>query len=144
LASAFHGWIYHKQRTPYLELCYQGWTTASVHVGKKRQPNNLQIEKSAETEDEDEFVFPKAKYYNGTHPAWYNNLKKQSTEGNACNEKIPPLDQRRAWMVVRHAIINRREGSMIDNKEYDEKLYPLNVETLPADFKPHWKDENFE
>ncbi|CAF1034200.1 unnamed protein product [Adineta steineri] len=144
LASAFHGWRYHKLHTPYLELCYQRWTTIGVSVRKQQSPNYLQNEKSNETEDEYEVVFPKAKYYNERYPAWYNNLKKQSTEGNACNESIPPPDQRRAWMVVRHAIIKRRNGAMIDNKEYDDKLYPLNVETLPADFEPVWKDENFE
>ncbi|CAF1346432.1 unnamed protein product [Adineta steineri] len=144
LAGAFHGWVSHPLLTPCLRLCYQHWTTRGVYVGKQRQPNNLQNAKSDETEDEDEIIFPKAKYYNERHPAWYNNLKKQSTEGNTCNELIPPPDQRRAWMVVRHAIINRRNGSMIDNKEYDDKLYPLNADTLPADFEPVWKDENFE
>ncbi|CAF1137243.1 unnamed protein product [Adineta steineri] len=142
LAPAFHGRVHHQLRTPCLELCYQRWTTIDVHVGKQRRSNNLQNEKSDETEDE--IVFPKAKYYNERHPAWYNSLKKQSTEGNACNESIPPPDQRRAWMVVRHAIVNRYKSSMIDNKEYDDKSYPLNVEALPADFEPQWKDENFE
>ncbi|CAF1493799.1 unnamed protein product [Adineta steineri] len=144
LATAFRGTRYHKTHTPCLELCYQRWTTIGVHAGKQHQPNNLQNEKSDETEDEDEIIFPKAKYYNERHPSWYNNLKKQSTEGNACNERIPPPDQRRAWMVVRHAIVDRYKISMIDNEEYDDKLYPLNVEALPADFEPQWKDESFE
>ena len=143
LASAFNGKRYHKIRTPCLELCYQRWTTTGVYVPKERRSHDLQ-NKQSEDEDEYELVFPNAKYYNEKHPAWYNDLKRLSTEGSACKEKIPPPDQRRAWMVARHTLVNRYKHRMVDNKEYDEKLYPVNVESLPADFEPKWKDKNFE
>ncbi|CAF4002264.1 unnamed protein product [Rotaria sordida] len=142
LASAFHGWIYYPLRIPCLELCYQRWKTTGVNILKNSQSNDSQTE--SEDDDQYEYIFPKAKYYNEKHPAWYNDLNRQSIEGSACNESIPPPDQRRAWMVVRHTLINYHKGSMVDNKDYDSKLYPMNIETLPKDFEPKWKDETFE
>ncbi|CAF1461932.1 unnamed protein product [Adineta steineri] len=109
LATAFHGKRYHKIHTPALELCYQRWETGTFYIKKSQSPDHSQND---ETEDEYDTVFPLAKYYNQRHPAWYNNLKNQSTEGNACNESIPPPDQRRAWMVVRHAITTLGEDTI--------------------------------
>ncbi|CAF4851865.1 unnamed protein product [Rotaria sp. Silwood1] len=142
LASAFNGWRYHKLNTPCLELCYQHWTTAAVAVLKSAQSTDSSDEKK-EDDDEYEYVFPRAKYFNTNYLAWYNNLKKLSTEGDGCKESIPPPDQRRAWMVVRHTLVNRHKNKMVDNEEYDNKLYPSNVESLPADFEPNWKDIDF-
>ncbi|CAF1620013.1 unnamed protein product, partial [Adineta ricciae] len=143
LANAFHGWVYHGLSTPCLELCYQRWTTIGVYVPKTNLLNVAQDSKN-DDEDKGETVFPKAKYYNVNHSTWYNDLKQQSTEGNACREIIPPPEQRRAWMVVRHTLVNHFKHVMVDNKEYDNKLYPTNVVSLPADFEPQWKDEDFE
>ncbi|CAF3780044.1 unnamed protein product [Rotaria sp. Silwood1] len=142
LASAFHGWTYQGSKKPCLELCYQHWTTAGVAVLKSAQSTDSSDEKR-EDDDEYEYIFPRAKYFNTNYPAWYNNLKKLSTVGDGCKESIPPPDQRRAWMVVRHTLVNRYKNKMVDNKEYDNKLYPSNVESLPADFEPNWKDIDF-
>jgi hypothetical protein len=142
LASAFSGWIYYKLNTPFLKVCYQNWTTEGVVVSKISQTNKSN--KEDKQDDDYETIFPKAKYYNQTHPAWYSNLKRLSTEGMACKESIPPPDQRRAWMVTRHAIVNHYKNVMIDHENYDDKLYPHNVDALPEDFEPRWKDETFE
>jgi hypothetical protein len=89
---------------------------------------------------DDETVFPLQKYYHLYHPAWYNNLNIQSSQGTACKEDIPPADQRRAWMVVRHVLLHHyKRNGMIDNVRYDSKLYPK-VNTLPADYEPKWND----
>jgi hypothetical protein len=141
LAGAFYGRTYHKLNTPYLQLCYQRWKTAGIFIPKHSSLDTLQDEKS---EDEGELIFPQAKYYNMEHPAWYNDITKQSTEGVRCKESIPPLDQRRAWMVVRHTLVNHYKHAMIDHTEYDKKLYPMNVDPLPADYEPKWEDVDFE
>ncbi|CAF1192612.1 unnamed protein product, partial [Didymodactylos carnosus] len=131
IAKAFHGGRYYKIFTPNLELCYQRWTTATVYMGD---------------DDDAVSIFPAAKYYNEKHSAWYNDLNKQSTVGKACAEMVAPPDQRRAWMVVRHTLIKHYSKShkMIEQKHYNTKLYPRSVVTLPEDYEPTWKDENFE
>jgi hypothetical protein len=122
LAQAFHGGRFHKLNTPALALCYQEWKTSAMILG------------------DDETVFPLQKYYHLYHPAWYNNLNIQSSQGTACKEDIPPADQRRAWMVVRHVLLHHyKRNGMIDNVRYDSKLYPK-VNTLPADYEPKWND----
>jgi hypothetical protein len=140
LASAFFGARYYT--APRLELCYQKWKTSGKYVSKELSTDTS--EKKSEHQEETEFISPLAKYYNIYHPAWYNNLKRLSTEGVACKEEIPPEDQRRAWMVVRHVLVNHYRDRMIDYEQYNEILYPHNVEALPADFKPQWEDETFE
>ncbi|CAF1050639.1 unnamed protein product [Rotaria sordida] len=138
LACAFSGLRIYKLNTPWLDLCYQRWTTSDVCIKKNHRSDD------SEDDDDWERISPRAKYYNKHHPTWYNDLTRLSTEGDGCQESIPPLDQRRAWMVVRHAIIKHSDGKMIDEKEYDNKLYPLNIESLPADFEPKWNDESLD
>ncbi|CAF2086911.1 unnamed protein product [Rotaria magnacalcarata] len=141
VAGAFHGWKCHKSNTPALNLCYQDWKTRGVAVKKTDQPNDSE---NNNDDDEWEIIFPKAKYFNTNHPAWYNNLNKLSMEGSASQESIPPPEQRRAWMAAHCVLVNHYKPSMTDFKEYDTKLYPLKVDTLPTDFEPVWHDENFE
>jgi hypothetical protein len=123
IAEAFYGTRYHKKCTPTLALCFQHWLTSGVML------------------NEDECISPRQKYYNQYHPKWYNNLHELSTTGEACNEDVPTPEQCRAWMIVRHVLVSRyaRRG-MVDEKYYDKKLYPTNVDSLPADFKVKWND----
>ncbi|CAF0895799.1 unnamed protein product [Didymodactylos carnosus] len=130
-SQAFHGAAYYKKHTPALQLCYQWWRTPCVYRG----------------DDDEVGVFPVAKYYNEKYRAWYNDLNQLSTTGVACSETISPPDQRRAWMVVRHTLIkhyNESHKMIADPKGYGSKLYPSNVEALPADFQLTWKNEDFE
>jgi hypothetical protein len=93
----------------------------------------------------DEHVFPLQKYYKQRHPEWCNNLHELSTTGEVCNDEIPPPQQRRAWMIVRHVLVSRyARWNMVDQEYYDKKLYPSNVDALPEDFKPKWNDINNE
>ncbi|CAF3669763.1 unnamed protein product [Rotaria socialis] len=127
IAEAFFGRTYYKKHTPALDLCYQHWMTSGMYIG------------------DDEYVSPLQKYYSQYHPDWYNNLNELATTGNACSNDIPPTEQRRAWMIVRHVLVShyaRRE--MVDEESYDEKLYPSNIEALPKDFEPKWNDNNYE
>ena len=144
IAGAFHGWRYHKLHTPYLELCYQRWMTGGIYIRKKQTNNNTTSEESEDDDNNYELVFPKAKYFNIYHPAWYNDLKKQATTDVACTESIPPPEQRRSWMIVRPTLLNHYKNAMVDQKEYDPKLYPEKVDALPTDFEPKWNDESFE
>ena len=140
LAGAFHGWIVNGLRTPCLELCYQGWNTQSISVSKKNLSDNCNQKGG---DNDDEVIFPKAKYYNQIYPSWYDDLDRHSMKGVACHDMNPPPDQRRAWMVVRRTLINHYKSTMIDFKEYNAKLYPSNIESLPEDFEPRWDDEDF-
>jgi hypothetical protein len=127
IAEAFFGRKYYKKNTPALELCYQNWTTSGMILGN------------------DEHVFPLRKYYNQHHPEWCNNLHELSTTGEVCNDDIPPPQQRRAWMIVRHVLISRyARRNMVDQDCYDKKLYPSNIDALPKDFEPKWNDMNNE
>ncbi|CAF1344879.1 unnamed protein product [Adineta steineri] len=122
LAQAFHGTRYYRSNTPALVLCYQGWKTCAMVLS------------------DNEEVFPLQKYYHLNHPEWYNNLNVQSHNGTACNETIPPADQRRAWMVVRRVLLRHyKRNNMVDNDHYDSKLYPT-VNALPDDYEPKWND----
>ncbi|CAF1010662.1 unnamed protein product [Adineta ricciae] len=122
LAGAFHGIKYHKAHTPTLSLCYQNWKTSAMIIA------------------DDEEVFPIQKYYYQYHPEWYNSLNNQTVHGTACNEDLPPADQRRAWMIVRHVLVGHYSSSgMIDHPHYDPTLYPK-VDSLPSDYKPKWND----
>jgi hypothetical protein len=142
-AGAFYGCRYYKLRTPCLELCYQRWATSGRYIWKKSENNVPKTNTDCHDDDNYELVSPLPKYYSMYHPDWYNNLENQSKEGNACTESIPPSDQRRAWMIVRHTLLNRYKASMIDRESYDEKLYPHNVDALPSDFEPEWNDATF-
>ena len=124
IAEAFHGRKYYKEHTPVLKLCYQHWTGSGMYL-------------------DDELIEPLKRYYNQYQPKWYNNLNALSTSGLACAEDHPPIEQRRAWMIVRQVLLARytRYG-MVDAKYYDPKLYPLSIEALPADFEPQWNDKN--
>jgi hypothetical protein len=123
VAEAFYGRKYHKQHTPALELCYQRWMASGKYLSN------------------DELVAPLKKYYNQYHPEWYNNLQELSTTGDACNEDVPPPEQRRAWMIVRRVLVSHyAHQGMVDEKYYDKKLYPSNVDALPEDFKLKWND----
>ena len=122
IAGAFHGMRFYRSNTPALKLCYQNWKTSSMII------------------NEDEKIFPLQKYYHLHHPEWYNNLDSQANLGTACNESVPPSEQRRAWMVVRHVLLRHyRQSGMIDNDRYDSKLYP-EVHSLPDDYEPTWND----
>lgn len=127
IAEAFFGQMYHKKHTPVLTLCYQNWMTSGMIL------NN------------DEHVYPLKKYYNQYHPQWYNNLQELSNTGKGCSKDIPPSEQRRAWMIVRHVLISRyaRRG-MVDEISYDKKLYPPNTDTLSEDFEVKWNYEDEE
>ncbi|CAF1362168.1 unnamed protein product [Rotaria sp. Silwood1] len=148
IAQAFFGRRYHKSKTPTLELCYQRWTNGGMWVPKDPQTSRSKIDGKRDDLNEDEdytLVHPNAKYYSERYPAWYNDLKRQSTEGNACNETIPPPDQRRAWMVVRRALVKYYcTRGMIDRTDYDPNLYPAGIVPIDENFKPGWKDRNFE
>lgn len=123
IAEAFHGRKYYKQHTPVLKLCYQHWTGSGMYLG-------------------DELIEPLKRYYSQYHPDWYNNLNALSTSGLACAEDHPPFEQRRAWMIVRHALLaHYAHLGMVDVQEYNPKLYPLSIEALPADFEPQWSDK---
>ncbi len=125
VAEAFFGTRFHRKDTPALKLCYQNWMTIGIILSN------------------DEHVFPLKKYYNQYHPEWYNNLQELSTTGEACNDDIPPSEQRRAWMIVRHVLVSRyAHHGMVDETSYNKKLYPSNVDALPRDFKPTWDDMN--
>ncbi|CAM4803253.1 unnamed protein product [Rotaria magnacalcarata] len=127
IAEAFFGRNYYKTHTPVLTLCYQHWMTSGMYLSN------------------DELVSPLQKYYNQYHPDWYNNLNELADTGNSCKEDIPPLEQRRAWMIVRHVIVSRYAHSgMVDKESYGKKLYPSNIEALPKDFEPKWNDKNYE
>jgi hypothetical protein len=123
VAEAFYGRKYYKVHTPVLKLCYQHWMTSGMYLSN------------------DELVSPLKKYYNQYHPEWYNNLQDLSTTGDACNEDVPPPEQRRAWMIVRHVLVSRyAHWGMVDQTDYDKKLYPSNVDALSKDFKLKWND----
>jgi hypothetical protein len=123
IAEAFCGRRYHRIHTPVLKLCYQHWMTSGMYLSN------------------DEHISPLKKFYNQYHPQWYNNLKELSTTGAACNEDIPPPEQRRAWMIVRHVLVSHyAPKGMVDEIRYDRKLYPSNVNALPKSFKLKWND----
>ncbi|CAF3404052.1 unnamed protein product [Rotaria sp. Silwood1] len=125
IAEAFFGRKHYKEHTPVLKLCYQQWMTSGMVLRN------------------DEHVSPLRKYYNQYNPEWYNNLHDLSTTGKASNEDIPPPEQRRAWMIVRHALVSLyAHKGMVDEKHYDKKLYPSNIDSLPKDFEPKWNDMN--
>ncbi|CAF1379737.1 unnamed protein product [Adineta ricciae] len=124
IAQAFYGMAYYKVNTPVLELCYQHWKSGAMFVGDIK-------------------IAPLQKFYDQYHPDWCDNLHHLSTEGAACNESIPPAEQRRAWMIVRHVLVpHYASRGMVEEEHYDEKLYPSNVDALPADFKQNWNDTN--
>jgi hypothetical protein len=123
VAEAFYGKKYYKKHTPVLKLCYQQWMASGKYLSN------------------DELVAPLKKYYNQYHPEWYNNLQELSTTGDACNEDVPPPEQRRAWMIVRRVLVSHyAHRGMVDGTNYDKKLYPSNVDALPEDFKLKWND----
>ncbi|CAF1178374.1 unnamed protein product [Adineta steineri] len=120
IAQAFYGKKYYKVHTPVLELCYQRWKTGAMFVG-------------------DNEIAPLENFYSQYHPKWCDNLRHLSTNGKACDDNIPPIEQRRAWMIVRHALIHHyaRRG-IVEEDHYDKKFYPTNINALPADFELQW------
>ncbi|CAF1152256.1 unnamed protein product [Adineta ricciae] len=122
IAQAFFGRKYYKIHTPVLELCYQRWKSGGMFVG-------------------DIEIAPLQKFYDQYHPDWCDNLRHLSTEGTACNESIPPVEQRRAWMIVRHVLVpHYARYGMVEEENYNKKFYPSNVDSLLPDFKPNWND----
>jgi hypothetical protein len=68
-------------------------------------------------------IAPLQKFYSEYHPDWYNNLHLLSTEGSACDEIIPLLEQRRAWMIVRHVLVHHyAHRGIVDEKHYNKQL----------------------
>lgn len=125
IMRAFHGHCYYEDNTPDLSLCYQRWTTTPMIY------NDTKVE-----------VFPIKKYYNQSHPEWFNNLDELAREGPDRLEDIAPSEQRMAWMVVRSALLHRYSSrGMVDHEKYDRKLFRKPANMLPHDFEPKWNDE---
>ncbi|CAF0998993.1 unnamed protein product [Adineta steineri] len=121
LGGAFYGWKTCETSKPYLCLCYQLWLTTAVYHGETK-------------------FHPRQKYFSERTPAWFDDLEQKSKTGDLYNDSTLPLEQRRAWMAVRHALIKRYSTSgMKDFENYNEKFYP-NIESVSADFEPKWND----
>ncbi|CAF1374421.1 unnamed protein product [Rotaria sp. Silwood1] len=118
IAMAFKGWRWMHNNTPTLELCYQEWLTGSLIVGGVT-------------------FTPRRKYYVDRVPEWLNDIDEKSKTADLRNENIPPIEQRRAWMAVRHEVIQRY--GMIDLPSYNASHYPQVISSLPAGFTPTWK-----
>ncbi|CAF3526171.1 unnamed protein product, partial [Rotaria sp. Silwood2] len=119
LVKAFNGWKLDATKEPSLYLCYEVWLTHGAISDK---------EKFSSTRD----------YFLKRNPAWFDNLDFKSKTVDMHKDSEIPLEQRRAWMAVRTAIVKRYESrGMQDFESYDEKLYPA-IESVPADFQPTW------
>ena len=119
ICMAFKGWRWVHNKHPTMELCYQNWLTGSIAVG-------------------DQTFYPRRKYFEERAPEWFDDLEEKSKTGDLHNDSIPPKEQRRAWMAVRNALVNRY--GMDDQPSYDSELYPTTIESVPDDYQPKWEN----
>lgn len=118
IAMAFKGWRYIDTRYPALELCYQQWNNDNFLVVG------------------DEKFFPRYTYYQQRAEQWFDDINEKAKSGDMHEMNMPPLDQRRAWMVVRKTLVHHYK--IVDHPSYDNQYYPASINSLPADYKPKW------
>ncbi|CAF1154982.1 unnamed protein product, partial [Didymodactylos carnosus] len=121
LARCLHGSQYHGTNQPVLLKCYQKWTSSSFHLTDGTIVSSL--------------------YFNHFHPSWFNNLDEMARTATDRNIEHASLEQRRAWMFVRHVIC--RENELKDYSDATYKTFPESyplLESLPADFHVIWND----
>jgi hypothetical protein len=115
---AFKGWRYETTKYPTLELCYQQWDNdAALIVGGER-------------------FSPRRKYYQERAQQWLDDIDEKARTGDMRLMTMPPLDQRRAWMAVRKALVSHYE--IEDQPSYDNQYYLTSIKSLTADYQPQW------
>ena len=118
IAMAFKGWRWESTKYPTLELCYQQWQNASsLIVGGVT-------------------FSPRRTYYEQRAQQWLDDIDEKAKTGDMCKDNMPPLDQRRAWMAVRKALVSHYQTK--DQPSYDNQCYPSSVESLLAGYQPQW------
>jgi hypothetical protein len=119
LMKVFNGWHIYLTKEPNLYLCYQGWLTGPVIIKKETCLSNQD-------------------YFSKRNPEWFDDLELKSKTNDLHDDSKPPLEQRRAWMAVRYALVKRGSSKGVkDLKYYDKEIYP-DIKSASADFTPVW------
>lgn len=115
---AFNGWPRDGELHPHLSMCYQQWTNKTLFRG----------DNSFSTPEE---------FFSSEAIGWYNDVKQKSQIGEACSERYPLVEQRRAWMAVRYKLI--KEFELRDQENYHSGVYPMSIVSISNDFEVLWK-----
>ncbi|CAF4280806.1 unnamed protein product, partial [Rotaria magnacalcarata] len=117
LPMAFNGWPRDDQFHPHLSMCYQQWKTKTLFRGD-----------TAVSSPED--------FFSSEASDWLEDVKRKSETGEACLERYPLLEQRRAWMAVRYKLL--KDFQLQDQGSYHTGIYPTSIVSVPNDVDVVW------